>query len=122
MTPGIVAEFMASMFRDLGPEIRLLDAGAGVGSLSAALVHKLLARKPRPKTIEATAYEVDPVMLAGLREVFGTCEATARRARSRFVVRVVARDFIEEGSSFLDPGLFRNGSAPRFNAATIRDS
>lgn len=119
MTPGIVAEFMASMFRDLGPEIRLLDAGAGVGSLTAALVHEALGRKPKPKTIEATAYEVDPVMLSGLREVFDTCEVTARRARTRFLGRVVEHDFIEEGSSFLDPGLFRNGSAPSFNAAIM---
>jgi adenine-specific DNA-methyltransferase len=119
MTTGVVAEFMASMFRDLGPEIRLLDAGAGVGSLTAALVHETLGRKPRPKAIEATAYEVDPVMVSGLRAVFDTCEATARRARSRFVGRVVERDFIEEGSSFLDPGLFRNGSVPRFNAAIM---
>lgn len=119
MTPGVVAEFMASMFRDLGPEIRLLDAGAGVGSLTAALVHEALGREPRPKTIEATAYEVDAVMLSGLRKVFDTCEATARRARTRFVGRVVERDFIEEGSSFLDPGLFRDGSAPRFNAAIM---
>jgi len=119
MTPGVVAEFMASMFRDLGTEIRLLDAGAGVGSLTAALVQEALGRKPKTRTIEATAYEVDPVMLSGLREVFDTCEKAARRARSRFVGRIVERDFIEEGSAFLAPGLFRNESAPRFNAAIM---
>jgi adenine-specific DNA-methyltransferase len=119
MTPGVVAGFMASMFRDLGPEVRLLDAGAGVGSLTAAFVHEALRRTPKPKTIEVTAYEVDPVMLSGLRDVFGSCEATARRARSRFVARVVEHDFIEQGASFLDPGLFRNGDAPRFNAAIL---
>lgn len=119
MTPGVVAEFMASMFCELGPEIRLLDAGAGVGSLTAALVHEALGRKTKPKTIKATAYEVDPVMLSGLREVFDTCEAAARHARTRFVGRIVQRDFIEEGSSFLDPGLFRQGSTPRFNAAIM---
>ena len=119
MTPGVVARFMASMFRGLGPEIRLLDAGAGVGSLTAALVHEALGRTPKPKAIEATAYEVDPVMLSGLRDVFGSCEAAARRARSRFVGRVVDQDFIEQGTSFLDPGLFRNGGTPRFNAAIL---
>jgi len=119
MTPGVVASFMASMFRDLGPEVRLLDAGAGVGSLTAAVVHEALARSPRPKVIEATAYEVDHVMLSGLRDVFGSCEVAARSARARFVGRVVERDFIEDGASFLNVGLFREGTAPRFNAAIL---
>jgi len=119
MTPGVVAGFMASMFRDLPAEVRLLDAGAGVGSLTAALVHEALSRSPRPRVIEATAYEVDPVMLSGLREVFDSCASAASRARSRFVGRIVERDFIEQGASFLDRGLFRNGDAPRFNAAIL---
>ncbi len=119
MTPGVVASFMASMFRDLGPEVRLLDAGAGVGSLTAALVHEALGRTPTPQTIEATAYEVDPVMLSGLHDVLGSCKAAARRARSRFVGRVVDRDFIADGASFVDVGLFRKGAVPRFNAAIL---
>lgn len=119
MTPRALAQFMASMFLDLGPEIRLLDAGAGVGSLTAAFVHEALQRKPRPRAIEATAYEVDPVMLAGLREVFDSCGSMARGSRSRFVGRVVERDFIEEAASFLAGNLFRDGNAPRFNAAIM---
>lgn len=119
MTPGVVASFMASMFQDLGPEVRLLDAGAGVGSLTAAVVHEALARLQKPKLIEATAYEVDPVMISGLRDVFGSCEAAARRARARFIGRVVERDFIKDGASFLEVGLFRGGTAPRFNAAIL---
>lgn len=119
MTPGVVASFMASMFQRLGPEVRLLDAGAGVGSLTAAVVHEALARSSKPKVIEATAYEVDPVMLAGLRDVFASCETVARRARARFVGRVVERDYIADGASFLDLGLYRNGGAPRFNAAIL---
>ncbi|MEZ6016519.1 MAG: Eco57I restriction-modification methylase domain-containing protein [Planctomycetota bacterium] len=119
MTPGVVASFMASMFRDLGPEVRLLDAGAGVGSLTAAVVHEALARSPKARVIEATAYEVDGVMLSGLRDVFDSCEVAARHARARFVGRVVERDFIEDGASLLDVGLFREGTAPRFNAAIL---
>jgi len=119
MTPGVIAEFMAAMFGELGPEIRLLDAGAGVGSLTAAAVREVLDRKRRPTSIEATVYEVDPVMLAGLREVLDSCEEFARRARTRFTARVVERDFIEEGSALLATTLFTDGSAPRFNAAIL---
>ena len=119
MTPSVVGSFMASMFRDLGPEIRLLDAGAGVGSLTAAFLREAIARTPKPTTIEATAYEVDRVMLSGLREVFDSCESVGRHAGTRFVGRVVERDFIEEGSALLDPGLYSNGSTLRFNAAIL---
>ena len=54
MTPGVLASFMASMFRDLGPEVRLLDAGAGVGSLTAAFLHEVAGRKSRPRVVHAT--------------------------------------------------------------------
>jgi len=37
-TPPTVARFMASLFREPVGEIRLLDAGAGVGTLTAAFV------------------------------------------------------------------------------------
>ena len=40
MTPGNVAGFMASMFGDLPDEVRLLDAGAGMGALTAAFVQE----------------------------------------------------------------------------------
>ncbi len=119
MTPGVLAKFMASMFRNLDSEIRVLDAGAGVGSLTAAFVHEALGRNPKPRTIEVTAYEIDPVMATGLREVCESCHSAARRTRTHFVGRIVERDFIEDGSSLLNAGLFRDGSSPRFNAAIM---
>jgi len=47
MTPAPVARFMAAMLEGDHEEIRLLDAGAGVGSLFAAAVAELLGRKAR---------------------------------------------------------------------------
>jgi hypothetical protein len=40
MTPSSVAHFMASLFQSLNGDIRLLDPGAGVGSLTSALVDR----------------------------------------------------------------------------------
>ncbi len=119
MTPGIVAAFMASMFRELGSEVRLLDAGAGVGSLTAAVVHEALARGSGPQSIKATAYEVDPVMLSGLRDVFSSCEAAALRSRSKFRGHVIECDFIEAGASAIESNLFGDAAPPRFNAAIL---
>lgn len=119
MTPGVVASFMASMFRDLGSEVRILDAGAGVGSLTAAFLHEVAGRRSRPRVVHATAYEVDPVMLSTLGEVFATCESFGRRVGVRLDARIVDRDFIEAGAELLDSGLFRHGAPPGFNAAIL---
>ena len=42
MTPAPVAKLMASLLEGSHAEVRLIDAGAGVGSLSAAAVAWLL--------------------------------------------------------------------------------
>ncbi len=44
MTPPPVARRMASFFEVRRPNFRLLDAGAGVGSLTAAWVAEMLSR------------------------------------------------------------------------------
>lgn len=41
LTATPVADFMASMFESLPRAVRLLDAGAGAGSLTAAFVSRL---------------------------------------------------------------------------------
>ena len=55
MTPYRIAAFMASLFRTESAPATLLDAGAGVGSLTIAASKTL-----RPSRVEA--WEVDPVM------------------------------------------------------------
>lgn len=58
MTPYKVAEFMASLFTRCDDAV-LLDAGAGIGSLTLAASEVLSIRR-------AEAWEVDPVMIAYL--------------------------------------------------------
>ncbi len=119
MTPAPIAGLMAEMF-ELGAEnIRLLDAGAGVGSLTAAVVAELCSRKRPPSSIDATAFEIEPLMLEQLRVVLRTCEHEARRAGVRFHGRRCENDFISSAVALLDPGLFRNETLPRFNAAIL---
>jgi adenine-specific DNA-methyltransferase len=65
-TPSAIASFMASLFNVNGEkEINILDAGAGVGSLSAALLDRLAAY-PLEK-IDLTAYELDKQLLPHLK-------------------------------------------------------
>ena len=59
MTPSSTARFMAGMFASISDsEVRLLDAGAGVGSLISAFVDRCLVAPP--KSLHVTAWEIDP--------------------------------------------------------------
>src|ERR1700678_3494113 len=51
-TPAIIARQMASMFEAAPKSIRLLDAGAGVGSLTAATLAELCQRRIKPNRID----------------------------------------------------------------------
>lgn len=63
LTPPHVADLMASMFERRFRTFCLLDAGAGMGILSAAFVYRQLLRKHPPKRIEVTAYEMDKAFI-----------------------------------------------------------
>lgn len=67
MTPSSVANILASMFDSLDDSQRILDAGAGVGSLTAALVERAI-NNFNPKEINIDFWEFDPVMIDGLTE------------------------------------------------------
>ena len=59
LTATPVADFMASMFGPLPETVRLLDAGAGAGALTVAVVSRLCEKKRGVRAIEATLYELD---------------------------------------------------------------
>lgn len=48
---------MASLFSPLPPTVRLLDAGAGAGALTAAFVSRCCKHPNGVRAIEATLYE-----------------------------------------------------------------
>lgn len=60
MTPAVVARFMASLFKKpkKGVAVALLDAGAGVGGLSAAFLERCVSSGTYG-SVSVTAYEVD---------------------------------------------------------------
>lgn len=105
MTPPPVARFMASLFEMGLATIRLLDAGAGVGSLTATFVEVMTRRQERPKKLFVTAYEVDPLLADYLDTTLELCAAECERAGIRFSGRVVREDFIESGIRMLEGGL-----------------
>jgi adenine-specific DNA-methyltransferase len=62
MTPSALADFMASLFEAQEGPVRLLDAGAGIGSLTVAAIRAL-------GTIEvADVWEIDPLIRSHLAQ------------------------------------------------------
>ena len=118
MTPPPVAALMASMFDLPRDEIRILDPGAGVGSLSAAFVAELCGREQKPARISVTACEIDPAMIRYLRSTLELCRWSCREAGVEFLADIHEADFIDWGSEMLGGDLFGNGTA-RFDACIV---
>lgn len=94
LTPEPIAAVMASMFANLPQDVRLLDAGAGVGSLTAAFVAEALSRPTTPRSITVTTFEVDPGLAQLLRGTLEDCRMACEEAGVRFTCRVVEDDYI----------------------------
>ena len=118
LTPNPVAEFMASLFEIHRSEVHLLDAGAGAGALSAALVGRLCRDPRKPKRISITAYEIDPAQIEPLRERFDSCRRECESAGISFSATVLNEDFIAAAVPMVRGDLFTSESPP-FNTAII---
>src|SRR6266496_2075511 len=94
-TPEPVADLISRMIDvdRLPVSLRLLDPGAGTGSLTAAVFARLL-RDGRARSVEAVAYEVDDRLLEALEDTLSDCVGTARHAGFRVRTEVRGDDFI----------------------------
>lgn len=100
-TPLAVARFMAGLIEIEAENFSFLDPGAGIGSLSAALLER---RHGRPTQV--TAYELEPGFRGELARTLGAF------ANAEFSVR--ERDFIADAAS-----LASREAWPRFDAAIL---
>lgn len=118
LTPHPVADFMASLFEARWQELDLLDAGAGEGALSAALVRRLCTSRHKPRRISVTAFELDETISELLRVTLQGCEEECERAGIRFSAAVLNEDFIAAAVPMVRGDLF-GSHKPRFNAAIV---
>jgi adenine-specific DNA-methyltransferase len=119
MTPAPVAQLMASMLECSGPDVHILDPGAGIGSLFAAAVAHLCRRSSRPQCITVTAYELDPLLIEYLADTLELCKAACKRASIQFTGEVIQADFIESAVDILDGGLFAAIPSAGFNCVIM---
>lgn len=113
MTPAPTAQRMAEMFGPMPRQVRLLDAGAGIGALTAAFVSEALARDDRPEMISATCFEVDDDMAAHLAGTLNACAHACDEAGVAFTSEIIRDDYILASS---EPLLARQWS---FNRAIL---
>lgn len=98
MTPGVIANFMASMFHPLGSKtIRLLDAGAGIGSLTAAVAQR--AAIENAVSLECEAWEIDPKLQDPLLATLEACKNLVVSSGLTFKAKTYFEDFILSFSS-----------------------
>ena len=118
LTPNPVAEFMASLFEIHRSEVHLLDAGAGAGSLSAALVKRLCHEPRKPKRISITAYEIDAAQTESLQATLHSCRRLCGQAGVAFTDTLLNADFIAATVPLVRNDFFSGHTAP-FNVAII---
>lgn len=106
LTPPAVSKIMASMFKKHRATIRLLDPGAGVGSLTAAFISHVLNRDRSPTEISATLFEIDPALVERLRTAMRLCEKSCSDKGITFSWTVLNDDFVRASVELLNGALF----------------
>jgi len=107
-TPAPVARFLAELI-DLPERGRfvVLDPGAGVGTLSAALVAKAIEADAKC-SLHIVGFEADPALIEPLESTFRDCERAAARAGISITTEVRPLDFLHWAADQLSAG-----AAPR---------
>ncbi|MEO7000865.1 MAG: BsuBI/PstI family type II restriction endonuclease [Ktedonobacterales bacterium] len=113
-TPASAARLMADMVERQQDDAHILDAGAGVGSLFAALVERMCSQEIPPRSIRVTAYELDPALAPYVRQSLDLCAQHCERSGVPWDGRLIEQDFIAHAVEQLAPSLF----SPSFSGAT----
>ncbi|OYD93474.1 adenine methyltransferase [Nostoc sp. 'Peltigera membranacea cyanobiont' 213] len=120
LTPASVAQLMAGMFNRLDlPEISLLDAGAGIGSLLAAFVAKVCQQPQHTSSLRVVAYEIDPFLIGYLHQTLDLCNKECQRVDISFNYEIRENDFIEDAVKLLQVGLLNSVNATEFTHAIL---
>jgi len=115
-TPAEIADFMATMFRDIPARtIRILDAGAGVGVLTAAVCRRLCEEGFQGNVI-AELWENDPKLQPYLLATLQRCAEVSRSSRSKLEFTIRTENFILANSQ---KTLFSEGPSPTFDFAIL---
>jgi len=94
MTPSPIARFMATLFDDPGRPAALLDAGAGIGSLSIAAVARL------GQSASIDAWEIDPLLRKHLEQSLELLGVEHRVHADDFITSAVRQIALASGRRY----------------------
>ena len=118
-TPTTVAQFMAGLFtRDSQRECHLLDAGAGIGSLSAALLERCGPGDLSFEEVLVDAFEIDHDLHHDLMENLAECRRLAEDQGVKIESRVRGDDFIYTAVQALGGYMFAE-KLPKYSHAIL---
>lgn len=121
MTSSDVAQILASKFNNLDGDISIIDAGAGIGSLTAALVQRALDEFS-PTHISSHTWEIEKVLIENLQHTLDLCAQQTFEAPSNKNVtwnsKTYSTDFIENAVAILKARI-RGEVTPVFNKAIL---
>ncbi|MEQ9903306.1 Eco57I restriction-modification methylase domain-containing protein [Pectobacterium aroidearum] len=100
MTPAPAARILAAKFRDLNGELSIIDAGAGVGSLTAALVERAL-NDFSPTSISANVWEIEDVLVNNLHHSLKLCEQVSVESEVVWNSKINRIDFINHAVTLI---------------------
>lgn len=115
-TPARISELMAGMFSEIPPgPVRILDPGAGVGMLSAAVCDRIV-RQRVPRSVTFELWENDPRLERFMRTTMERCRRVLEEAGHCMEYQIRTEDFILANSG---RSLFRDGSTASFHLAIL---
>ena len=118
-TPSKLAAFMADFFNPFPSDIRLLDPGAGGGSLCAAFAIRALRQTPSIRSLHITAWEIDPAFIPLLHETLGMIGDLCRARGIEFTSQVQEGDFLANLPPALELGPLFSEGCERFDCVLM---
>jgi len=113
LTPERIAAFMANLFPESYGCCRLLDAGAGIGSLSVAFLDRWRTGRLHFERVDLDAFEIDHTLHPHLKYALDKY-----KLNGDFSANILGEDFIHAGVESLSDDLFSN-SLPKYTHAIL---
>jgi adenine-specific DNA-methyltransferase len=111
LTPALIGKFMAEFCEASGVSLRVLDPGAGVGSLTASVIAELCTRQRHPVKVSVSAYELDPVLIDYLRQTMDLCRDLCALVGIQFDGQIKPVDFVQSAVSMVRSPLFEDAGS-----------
>jgi len=113
-TPPEIARFMAGLFSRIPTRFRLLDPGAGAGSLAIAVCERILSLRS-PREVVVDVFETEPRLAEVLHRNLDHSRRELSKAGHRLTFTIHRGDFIAAASPYVD------GQASLFGGPAVPD-